>query len=737
MGNNQGSTTRAAKQMGDNEGPTIREARYTSQAYTRLSPNSRCCLSFRPQLAPYSLLVELLLRACGVTSVFRHVVLPLPCAPPPSPSASASASPSPSPCPPSSPLKVSADSFDFHICVTTVNDDDDLGDLMSMRHHLFIFVAPGASVMELRFDTVLSSFMPAVSAVDAGAEMEAVTLKGFSEIAELLLPSPEGCPRQLSVPGDYFPMPCGRALQGVPPWFMAFCVHTLNKALLLARDGATADEPVYYYITPTRRKVSDRNLPLISEMLGARGAPIVRHSVNFEELGLGWLPALDNGELYLEDTTYKYEDVRDEFLDIIEAFFVTIAMAFKNNFTPKNSVAAKGTPLHHKHCCIVFQPHVAPYSLLVELLLRACGVESVFRHVVLPPPRAPSPSPSPSSPCPPSSPPTVPPPGSFDLFICVTTTGGTADEDPLPDELEKLGQGRTEAPLLLIIVTAPGAPAMEVQSSDGLIAAAVPAILAVDALSGAETGAAILKVFCEVAALLMPSQEGCPRQLGVLGGDFPMPSGRSSQGAPAWFMAFCVHTLNKALPLATAPVYYYITPTRRKVSDRDLPLISEMLGARGAPIVRHSLNFEELGLGWLPALDNGELCLGDRTYKCQEVWDEFLDIMEAFYVTIAMAFKNGKGTPPLSADSSLQTRSPTKIETPKPTNLPPKPPPNDHRSTANSQGNTSTKGTHQLCVCGLDLMGWTMTPSTSSDQQNSGEEHWPVTLFSSFAALEL
>ncbi|KAH3763361.1 hypothetical protein Pelo_4797 [Pelomyxa schiedti] len=236
MGNNQGSTTRAAKQMGDNEGPTIREARYTSQAYTR--PNSRCCLSFRPQLAPYSLLVELLLRACGVTSVFRHVVLPLPCAPPPSPSASAS--PSPSPCPPSSPLKVSADSFDFHICVTTVNDDDSLGadDLgeLTMRHHLFIFVAPGASVMELRFDAVLSSFMPAVSA-----------------------------------------------------------------ALLLARDGATADEPVYYYITPTRRKVSDRNLPLISEMLGARGAPIVRHSVNFEELGLGWLPALDNGDI-IDDT---------------------------------------------------------------------------------------------------------------------------------------------------------------------------------------------------------------------------------------------------------------------------------------------------------------------------------------------------------------------------------------------------------------------------------------------------
>ncbi|KAH3763360.1 hypothetical protein Pelo_4796 [Pelomyxa schiedti] len=353
--------------------------------------------------------------------------------------------------------------------------------------------------------------------------------------------------------------------------------------------------------------------------------------------------------------------------------------------TPQGTNIQETNIAQSKSCCILFQPRIAPYSLLVEILLRACGFASVHRHVVLSPPWSPPSSPSP---CPPSSP--IVPLPRIDLFVFLATSD---DGYCLDEEWHNLISGQPLAPRLIILVM-PGVTHPEVRSEDDtppIFNAAIPAVLGVDARAGAETEVVTLKVFCEIAELLA-RPDGCLSWLSALGG-------RSSEGVAAWFVAFCVQTLDEALLLARdVPVYYYITPTRRKVSDRDLPLISEMLGARGAPIVRHSVNFEELGLGWLPALDNGELYLRDSTYKYEDVRDEFLDIIEAFYITIAMAFKNDNGTPPLSADSSLQTRSPTKIETPKPTNLPPKPPPNDHQSTANSQGKASAPQQPVFCL---------------------------------------
>ncbi|KAH3743570.1 caspase family protein [Pelomyxa schiedti] len=151
------------------------------------------------------------------------------------------------------------------------------------------------------------------------------------------------------------------------------------------------------------------------------------------------------------------------------------------------------------------------------------------------------------------------------------------------------------------------------------------------------------------------------------------------RGVPAWFIAFLTRALRRALPPGKqgAAVVQYLTPTRRGTDEKgDLPHIGTVLGSNGAPLPRDSVNFEELGLAWIPALDKEAILVSDTYFQYEKVRDMFLDIVEAFYVSLALGLKDGKGAI-LQSPASLNVTTPgttPPLETPKPANLPPKPP---------------------------------------------------------------
>ncbi|KAH3766174.1 hypothetical protein Pelo_1968 [Pelomyxa schiedti] len=119
-------------------------------------------------------------------------------------------------------------------------------------------------------------------------------------------------------------LPSTRELEaGVAGWYVAFCALSLRSAIPACQK--------VYYLSPTHLKVSKPYLPCINQILGGNGASVPRNSVNLEELELRWLSKLEDEKLLMCRSPFPYEDIKAEFLDIIEAFYITLAISLKGS----------------------------------------------------------------------------------------------------------------------------------------------------------------------------------------------------------------------------------------------------------------------------------------------------------------------------------------------------------------------------------------------------------------------
>ncbi|KAH3758498.1 hypothetical protein Pelo_9683 [Pelomyxa schiedti] len=167
-----------------------------------------------------------------------------------------------------------------------------------------------------------------------------------------------------------------------------------------------------------------------------------------------------------------------------------------------------------------------------------------------------------------------------------------------------------------------------------------------------------------------------PYVAGVLArcdGAWPTPSGKDFNGMAALFM-FVFSEAIKAIP--GGKFVHYFTPLKMTSSDKeDLPLVTEMAGANGIPVPRDSVDLDSLDLGWLPKLQAAKLSVKDFRYKYDDVRNEFVDIIEAFYLTLALALEGRVLSVP-EPESPLKTSATSTVQQQpaRPSKLAPKPP---------------------------------------------------------------
>ncbi|KAH3760148.1 hypothetical protein Pelo_8015 [Pelomyxa schiedti] len=298
-------------------------------------PTDRCCLCFTPRVAPYALMVELLLRCGGVSSLRRHVL-------PSSPSTS-----------PSYPL-MGGDAdvgggvgqFDFAVAVAAADDqytyehakrmvglgapehiDSGTRGHKPVRQKFVIVYLLG----NCRWPIPKVDWIVAVRALTVYDLTDIVVYRGWMhcvvlKFKDVLLPphnqdlplvplDREECSADWRVFGKHTDW--DRSVAG---WHICFLLVALHRIPGLHIDNV-------HYLTDLRHCHSIGYLKTIDKYLSEFGSPLPCLSVDFDELDLAWIQTLHKEELLVCDPYSPYEKVRDAFVDITEAFYVSLALS--------------------------------------------------------------------------------------------------------------------------------------------------------------------------------------------------------------------------------------------------------------------------------------------------------------------------------------------------------------------------------------------------------------------------
>ncbi|KAH3762605.1 hypothetical protein Pelo_5566 [Pelomyxa schiedti] len=310
-----------------------------------------------------------------------------------------------------------------------------------------------------------------------------------------------------------------------------------------------------------------------------------------------------------------------------------------------------GTKAAGGGCCMCFLPNVAPYALLVECFLRASGVTSV-RRVVAPPGKEVKAH-------------------AFDFVVAVSTPGFGAAyswaKSVVPGNGNKPGVHVALRQSVLLLCVEPHCVHGIGDDSDAVTAVTkvvrLMEVVCVDGTSGLYLHGGICDSMKEVyhflKQLAIPAQPVHNLIQRTSRGNFEIPSGDFQDGSVACFVATLYRWFSTCMCFK---VVYYLTPLRQQRQIPWLPPIDVMLGNKGVPVPRTSVDLISLDLGWLVTLQDQHILVSDVYVEYPDVRDEFIDITEAFYFSLALGLKGETIQKIISEPpTSVEPLAPTKV----------------------------------------------------------------------------
>ncbi|KAH3766476.1 hypothetical protein Pelo_1641 [Pelomyxa schiedti] len=280
-------------------------------------PTDRCCLCFTPRVAPYALVVELLLR-CGGVSSLRRDVLP--------------SSHNTSPVGGDADVGGGVGPFDFAVAVVAEDDRHTyehakrvvgLDAPENIKKPVFDSGTRGHEPVRQKFVIVylLENCSWRLPNFDWIVIVHGSIVNDLTDVVahHYYLPLVPLHRRECSAEWGVFGKHMDRD-DSVAGWHICFLLVALHRIPGLRIENV-------HYLTDLRHCQCIGYLNTIDKYLSEFGSPLPRLSVDFDELDLAWIQTLHKEELLVRDPYSPYEKVRDAFVDVTEAFYVSLALS--------------------------------------------------------------------------------------------------------------------------------------------------------------------------------------------------------------------------------------------------------------------------------------------------------------------------------------------------------------------------------------------------------------------------